>query len=157
MKYFRVFVAMVGLVGLSSCGGSSVVEEVSSTVSSIAVTVPDCSNSAAESAAGEPVSSFGCVEDWATLMTEAVAGSCTECESVLLYQWSDAKWELRANCNQYSPIVGESSCGAVEGLASDMKSVEKWVSFPSAKILCELWDANTWTEYTAETGCVAKQ
>lgn len=114
----------------------------------------ECSESALTSVAGENVGFFDCDTTWAIMQPASYSNECTECESVWLYEWVNSEWQLRGKCNQYV-VLDEGSCLPLSGMLTNATELPAMTAFPPKDVRCALWDANTWEENLAETGCSA--
>lgn len=114
----------------------------------------ECSESALTTAAAERVGFFDCDTTWAVLQPATYSNECTDCESVWLYEWVNTEWQLRARCNQYV-VLDETSCQALSGKLANATELSTMAAFPPKDVRCAIWDANTWEENLAETGCSA--
>jgi hypothetical protein len=153
MKIFRFGVVVLSLF-LVACGGSTQSSDSSAVTTTTTVTQVDCSRAAIEIGVGESTSIFNCSGEWAAIQPSSYVGNCTECESVWLYKWSEAKWNLMGRCNQYVMLVeSESPCGAMSGWLNDDNYIDKMADFPPPKVACDIWPMNRYAENVSLTGC----
>lgn len=150
MKVLRILVLAMAVAGFSACSASST-SDTSTTVTTIAA--PDCSKAAIEVGVGEPVATFNCSGDWAAIQPSSYVSSCNECESVWLYKWDSAAWNLKGVGNQYGTLTPDAGIMGMTGLLKDKIYTENMTEYPSQEVACELWPTNRYPENVAETGC----
>lgn len=154
-KTIRLISLGAVVLTLLSCSSSTSRDsnKISNTTTASTATIQevgDCSREAVEAAVGEP-SIFQCHGVWASVMPNSYAGSCTECESVWLYRWESAKWNLKGYCIQYNPLLS-TGCYGQKGTFQNSVSTEI-SELPDQKTACEIWDADSSLWNISKTGC----
>lgn len=153
MKLHRLGIVVLSLV-LVACGTAEQSSETTAATTTVSTLPVDCSKPAIEAAVGESISNFNCAGEWTAIQPDSYVGDCLDCESVWIYKWQDAKWNLMGRCNQYVPLVkSEMPCSPMAGWLNDGDYIDTMADFPEADIACELWVANRWPENVAVTGC----
>lgn len=153
MRAFRFSAVFFTLI-LVSCSGPTKSSDTSEIATTTTVTQVDCSREAIERGVGESTEIFSCSGEWASIQPDSYVGACTECESVWLYKWSQAKWNLMGRCNQYVMLVeSEGPCSAMSGWLNDDNYIEKMVDFPPPQVACDIWPMNRYPENLSLTGC----
>ena len=143
------------MIAASACSGNKSETSATTTEPTTTTIAADCTDAAVERAMGEP-GIVNCHRGWAAVQPSSYAGSCSECESVWLYEWEDNDWNLRARCNQFVPLMGKetSSCTPLSG---DIQApVEtSTLEVPPTDVACVIWHENTQLRNIAQTGCTA--
>jgi hypothetical protein len=156
MKFQRIVVTALSIL-LVACGGPSQSSD-TSLATPTSIEQLKCSQMAIEAAVGQSTSLFNCVGEWAAVQPVSYVRDCTECESVWLYKWDDAKWNLVGRCNQYVLLVeSESPCSPMSGWINDDNYIDAMADFPSRDVACDIWPINRYPENVSVTGCTPDQ
>lgn len=97
-----------------------------------------------------PQQVFSCYQNWARGMTMEKFENLQDCgdceyEAETLYGHNKkGKWTAIAQCSIYDPLVNEFQCFEV---------MRKDIAFPSLKVLCRIWEANSWLSNIGITKC----
>ena len=86
--------------------------------------------------------------DWANGL-DANVGCSEECEGLLVLHKVGGEWRVIGSCNQYSPLYPGYQMCVDSATGNSVPDAE----LPPPQVACELWDANTWEENLAITGC----